>query len=169
MVGVPIHGESGQILDAHCDQSFFGSLTLSIGIEGHARQRFQNEPIMRPRCVGQWDSNNDTQPLRLASDAQRPAVSRRRWRYAHNVAVSRPGPRAFYHRRGYVVPWRRSRYHDASDIHHYILGFSSSSTSHYHNTTFFPLSLRGSVRKWRSGSELLPLYIHVYIRIYVPC
>lgn len=38
------------------------SLTLSIGIEGHARQRFQNEPIMRPRCVGQWNSS-DTQPL----------------------------------------------------------------------------------------------------------
>ena len=38
-------------------------LTLSIGIEGHARQRFQNEPIMRPRCVGQWNSS-DTQPLR---------------------------------------------------------------------------------------------------------
>ena len=35
-------------------------LTLSIGIEGHARHRFQNEPIMRPRCVGQWNNGLHT-------------------------------------------------------------------------------------------------------------
>ena len=62
-----IRGEGGSSTPAIRPDGF--SLTLSIGIEGHARQRFQNEPIMRPRCVGQWISSDTaavlaTGPLR---------------------------------------------------------------------------------------------------------
>lgn len=132
-----------------------GSLTFSIGIEGHARQRFQNEPIMRPRCMGQWDSSDTRSRCVRATGPFLPATATTtRTTTATATTTIRCRRQARRPAEENAAPRRRldaygTQSHSSSLSFSY---FSSSSTSTLSPPLPFSPFLRGSVRERRSGS-----------------